>query len=141
MPQPDAAHPARGNKDTRLAQFVGDPKLAIGRPLEGHPHHRFFHRRVHPILGQWLLPADLGQRRLSAGLVQLLEAIKAVPAVAHDLASRGYVAQPFAQLQQSHLGLDHFLLRIHLTPPGKGASVGELGFGYAFASFPPPVLP
>ena len=62
---------------------------------------------------------DLRQGDLAAFLIQLLEAVKAVPAVPHDLASLTDVAELLGQLAGRQL-LDR--LAIQVTAPCLGAS-------------------
>ena len=47
------------------------------------------------------------QRRVAPGVVEFLEPIKAVPAVAHDLAGPGDIPQMLGSFQQAHIVLDH----------------------------------
>src|SRR5437868_710316 len=62
-----------------------------------------------------LAPADLLQCQLAAFVVQLLEPIEAVPAVAHHLAGLADIAELFGQLQQTHLHPDNLLLLRHVV--------------------------
>src|SRR5206468_10780324 len=50
---------------------------------------------------------------LAAFVVQLLKAVEAVPAVAHDLASLGHVAELLGKLEQAGFGPDDLLVLGH----------------------------
>jgi hypothetical protein len=65
------------------------------------------------VLQDWLAPADLLQGQLAAFVVQLLEAVKTVAAVAHHLAGLADIAELLGQLQQTELGSDDLLLLGH----------------------------
>jgi hypothetical protein len=86
VPLPHAAHPGRRYRQPPLLQFVGDTDLAEGRLLDGECNDGIFDFLRHAVLENRLLAADLLQCQLAALIVQLLEAIEAVTAVAHDLA-------------------------------------------------------
>src|SRR6266487_4027024 len=66
---------------------------------------RFFQNR--------LLAADLLQRQLAAFVVEFLEPVEAVAAVAHHLAGLADVAKLLGKLQQPNLGTDNLLLGGH----------------------------
>ena len=73
------------------------------------------------VLQDRLTAADLLQGKLAAFVAQLLEAVEAVPAVAHHLAGLADVAELPGQFQQSDLRSDDLLLlchRVSLTPQG-----------------------
>ena len=57
--------------------------------------------------------ADLAERVFATGLVQLLEAIEAVAAVAHHLAGLGDIPELLGELQHADCGLDDLLLSRH----------------------------
>src|SRR5690606_8399911 len=86
--------------------------------------HRLLDHWIGPVLQVRLLARDLRQRRLAAGLVQLLESIEAVPAEAEHLARLGDTAQRLRQFQQSELVLDDLLILSHLTSPLHPVRVG-----------------
>jgi hypothetical protein len=113
MPLPDAAHAGGRHGHATLRRLVGHPHLAPRRLLDRELDDRCFHLRRHPVLQDRLAPGDLRQRRLAAGLVQLLEPVEAVPAVAHDPTGPRHVAQLLRQLQHPHLRLDDLLLGGH----------------------------
>ena len=72
--------------------------------------------------------ADLLQGQLAAFVVQLLEAIEAVPAVAHHLAGLADIAELLGELQQSDLRPNNLLLLCHfvISVPPKGGSRSQL---------------
>jgi len=115
VPQPDAAHSGRGNKQTAAGEFVGHAHLAESRLVQGDLHHRLFDVLLDPVSGTGFASADLAQGQLATGLVQLFEAVKAVAGVAHDLAGLRDTAQQLAELQQTHFVLDDLLVGAHLT--------------------------
>src|SRR5262249_47204665 len=67
----------------------------------------------HPVLQHRLLAADLLQRQLAAFVVELLEPVEAVAAVAHHLAGLADVAELLGELQQPNLGADDLLFGRH----------------------------
>ena len=69
--------------------------------------------RRDPVLQHRLLAADLLQRQLAAFVVQLLEPVEAVAAVAHHLAGLADIAELLGQLQQADLGPDDLLFSRH----------------------------
>jgi hypothetical protein len=80
---PHAAHARRRDRQALPLQRLRHPHLAPGRLLD---RHRPFDLRRRAVLQDWLAPADFLQRQLAAFVVKLLEAVKAVAAVAHHLA-------------------------------------------------------
>jgi hypothetical protein len=67
------------------------------------------------VLQDRLAPADLLQRQLAAFVVELLEAIEAVPTVAHHLAGLAHVAKLLRQFQQADLRPDDLLCLRHVA--------------------------
>ena len=57
----------------------------------------------YPVLQHRLLAADLLQSQLAAFVIEFLEAVEAVAAVAHHRASLADIAELFGKLQQSYL--------------------------------------
>jgi len=78
-----------------LGQLVGRPPLPPGRLLQSNGDHGFLPLGRHSILEGRLAPAQLLHGRFPALLVELLEAIETIPAVAHDLAGLRDVASLF----------------------------------------------
>ena len=106
-----------------LGQFVGDPRLAPGRLVDRHGDHRRLDLRQHPVLQDRLAARHLLQRQLAAFVVEILEPVEAVPAVAHDLAGLADVAELLGQFEQAGLGANDFLILGHrclLEPPWRG---------------------
>jgi hypothetical protein len=95
------------------AQLIGNPQLPPGGLLDGQFDHGRLDRRVDAVLGVRLAPGELLEGDLAALLVKLLEAVEAVPAVAHHLAGLADAAELLGQLQQPHLAADHLLLAGH----------------------------
>ena len=114
VPQPHAAHAGRRDRVALLLQLVGDAHLAERRLLDRHLDDGLLDLRVDAVLLDRLAPRHLGQRQIAAFLVELLKAIEAVAAVAHDLAGLADVAELLGQFQQADLGLDDFLFRASL---------------------------
>ena len=99
MTQPHATHPGRRDHKPTLAQFVGDTQLTKRWLLERELNNGLLDLLGHPILQHRLLAADLLQRQLPATVVELLEVVKAVAAVAHHLASLADIAELFGEFQ------------------------------------------
>ena len=117
VPLPNTAHPRRRNRHRFLFQFVRHPHLAEGRLFHGHLHHRSLDLYRHTVLQHRLAPGNLLQRQLAAFLVELLEAIEAVAAVAHYPAGLAHIPQLLGQLQHAGLRSNHFLCLRHLPSP------------------------
>src|SRR5204863_8797007 len=101
-----------------LFELVRYPDLTPARLLDRQFHHRRLNRRIHPVGQDRLRAADLLQRQLAAFVVELLEPVKAVPAITHHLAGLAHIAELLGQLQQSDLGPDHLLCLRH-----RGSSI------------------
>jgi hypothetical protein len=97
----------------RFQELVGDPGLAPGRLVDGERDHGFLDRRIGPVLEDRLAPREFLQRQLAAFVVELLEAIEAVPAIAHHLAGLGDIAELLGQLEHAHFGADDLLVLGH----------------------------
>ena len=78
---PDAADPERRDLGAALLQFVGSPRLAPGRLLDGHRDHGGFHLGRGTVLQVGLGQGDLGQRQIAAFLVKVSKAVETVAAV------------------------------------------------------------
>ena len=91
----------------------GTPHLAAGRLLDRQLDHRLFDLRRGAVLQDWLAPADFPQRQLAALIIEFLQAVKAVAAVAHHLTGLADIAELLGQLQQTELGSDDLLLLGH----------------------------
>src|SRR5437773_5993099 len=90
-----------------------DANLAESGLFNGQRNDGILDLLRHPVLQYWLLAADLLQRQLAAFVVELLEPVEAVAAVAHHLAGLADVAELLGELQQSDLGADNLLLGGH----------------------------
>ena len=112
--------------DPLLGQFVGDPRLAPGRLVDRHGHHRRLDLRQHPVLQDRLAARHLLKRQFAAFVVEILEPIEAVPAVAHYLAGLADVAELLGQFEQARLGANDFLILGHV-----GVSWSRRGGGCA----------
>src|SRR5262249_32867523 len=96
-----------------LAQLVGHPYLAEGRLLDRQRDDGVLDLLRYAVLQHRLLAADLLQCQLASRLVELLEPVKAVAAVAQHLASLADVAELLGELRQSTLGADALLCGGH----------------------------
>src|ERR1700730_13010380 len=110
---PDAAHASRRHTQPSLLQLVGHAQLPPGRFDDRDFHHRLFDFRRHPVPEHRFTPRDFLQRRLATLVVEFLEPVKTVAAVAHHAARLRYIAQLLGQLQHSYLYPDYLLLLIH----------------------------
>jgi hypothetical protein len=99
--EPDVPHPEGGHRHAALAQLVGDPQLAPGGLIDGYLDHRRLDRRVDPVLPIGLAPGQLLTGDLATLLVELLEPVEAVPAVAQHLAGLADAAELLGQLQHT----------------------------------------
>src|SRR5262249_30392911 len=81
-----AAHPGRRDRQAAALERLRDAHLAPGRLLDRQRPHRLFDLDRRAVLEDWLSAADLLQRQLTTFVVQLLEPVKAIAAVAHHLA-------------------------------------------------------
>jgi hypothetical protein len=84
VPEPDASHPAGGDRDTLFLQFVACPQPPVCRLFTGEINHCLFNDWVRPVLFIGFLPADFRQGRFPAGLIQGLEPAETVPGIPHD---------------------------------------------------------
>src|SRR5215831_7610646 len=80
---PHAAYPGGRDRQAPTLQHFGHSHLAPGRLLDRQIDRCLFDFRRGAVLQYRLAPADLLQRQLAAFVIQLLEAIEAVPTVAH----------------------------------------------------------
>jgi hypothetical protein len=87
--------------------------LAEGRLLDRQRHDGILDFLRHAVLQHRLLAADLGQRQLPAFVVELLEAVEAVAAIAHHLAGLAHVAELLGKLQQPSLCTNDLLFGRH----------------------------
>ena len=99
VPLPDAANAGWRDRKRFATQLVGHADLAPCGLLYGGLEHRSLDVWHDPILGHRLAAADLSQRFLAPGLVQLFEAVEAVSTVAKHLTCLGGVAQLLSQLK------------------------------------------
>jgi hypothetical protein len=86
-------------------------------PNAGKRNDGLFDVLRHTVLQYRFLAANVLQCQLAAFVVQLLEAVEAVAAVAHHLAGLVDIAELFGKLQQSNLGTDDLLLGGHGVLP------------------------
>src|ERR1051325_6776939 len=115
--QPDAAHAAPGDEQPLLLQLVRGAELPVGGLLEGHLDDGRLNVLLDAVLQNRLPAADLLEGQLAARVVEFLEAVEAVAAVAHHLAGLADAAEGLGQLQEPDLVLDDFLFVRHLTSP------------------------
>src|SRR5271169_6318948 len=110
---PNAAHPKSRDRLAALLQLVRYPELTPARLLDRQFYHRRLERRIHSVGQDRFRAADLLQRQLAAFVVELLEPVKAVPAITHHLAGLAHIAKLLGQFQQADLGPDHLLCLRH----------------------------
>jgi hypothetical protein len=129
MALPHATHTGGGNRQPTPLQRLRYPHLAPGRLLDCHLDRRLFDVRRRPVLQDRLAAADLLQRQLAAFVVQLLEPIEAVAAVAHHLAGLADIAELLGQFQEPDLRSDNLLFLGHsvISVPPEGGSRSQLG--------------
>src|SRR6266849_4146428 len=113
MTLPHTTHPGRRDVQAAFFQLVGRAHLTPRRLGDRQLGHRLLDLRHHPVLQDRLAPRDFLQRRLAALVVEFLEAVEAVAAVAHHPARRRHVAELLCQLQHAHLHPDYFLFLVH----------------------------
>jgi hypothetical protein len=92
-----------------LAKLIGDADLAVGRSFQRELDNDPLAFRRRAVLQNRFAPRQLLQRQFAAGVVEFLEAVEAVAAVAHHFAGLADVAKLLGQLQKPHLGADDFL--------------------------------
>ena len=121
--QPDRAHAEGRDRHSLLGHFVRHPRLAPGRLVDRHGHHGRFDLGQHPGLQDRLAARHLLKRQFPAFVVEILEPVEAVPAVAHDLAGLADAAELLGQIEQAGLGANDLLILGHrclLEPPWRG---------------------
>lgn len=106
----------RGNRSSLFAECLRHAGLVICRLIHCYSDRHAFRVRRRAIVQQRFSSRNLPKRHFAAGLVQLLESIETVSAIAHQLTGLGPTAQLLRELQQSHLPLDD-LFRIHTARP------------------------
>src|SRR6185312_432826 len=110
---PDAADAKGRDADAALEQFVRGARLSPGWLLDGQRDGGLLDLRRNAILQDGLPAGEFLQGDLAAFVVQLLKAIEAVPAVAHDLASLGHVAELLGKLEEAGFGSNDLLVLGH----------------------------
>src|SRR5215831_11663087 len=110
---PHAAHTSGRDRQAPPLQHFRHPHLAPGRLLNRQVDRRLFDFRRGAVLQNRFAAADLLQRQLAAFVIQLLEAVKAVPAVAHHLTGLAHVTKLFGQFEQTDLRSDNLLVLGH----------------------------
>ena len=98
-----------------LPQFVGNAYLTEGRLLDRQRCHGILDLLRHAVLQHRLLAADFLQGQFAVLVVELLEPVEAVAAVAHHfiLQSLADIAELLGKLQQANLGADDLLFSRH----------------------------
>src|SRR5262249_44838507 len=121
---PHTAHAGGRHCKPALPQFVGNANLPEGWLLNSERNDGVLDLLGDTVLQHRLLAADLLQRPLAAFVVEFLEAVETVAAVAHHLAGLTDVAELFSKLEQSNFGTDDLLFSRHgvLQSPRRGAS-------------------
>jgi hypothetical protein len=83
-----------------FAKLVGDADLAVSRLVERKLDGDRLDLGRGAVLEDRLSPRQFLQRQFAAGIIKLLETVKAVAAVAHHLAGLADIAELLCQLQQ-----------------------------------------
>jgi hypothetical protein len=109
----------------KLAQFVGDADLAVSGHLQRERDQSLFDLGRDAVLQDRLAPRQFLQRQLAAGVIEFLEAIKAVAAIAHHFAGLADIAQLPGELQKPDFGADDFLVLGHDRCPSQDAEAGR----------------
>ena len=119
--------------------MVAGHELIIGIPflglVDGDGHDGRFEFRARPVLQVGLGPGHFGQGQVAAFLVQIAEAVKAVPRLAHHPARLGHATRLLGQFQQAGLGLDHLAFG-HRHGGLSSEPAGALRFAYGYAPRP-----
>src|SRR6516164_4572576 len=111
--QPHTAHAGGGDREPALSQLVGNADLTEGRLLDRQRYDGILDLLRHAVLQYRLLAADFLQGQFAALVVELLEPVEAVAAVAHHLAGLADIAELLGKLQQANLGADDLLFSRH----------------------------
>jgi hypothetical protein len=111
--QPNTTNSGWRYHHASLGKFVGHPDLTQSWLVHRQFHDRLLDVLFNPVLDAGLTPTDFLQSQLTALVVHLLEAVEAVPRVAHHLAGLRNAAQHLRQVKQTHLVLDDLLIRVH----------------------------
>src|SRR5262249_20475334 len=133
---PHAPHARRRDRQPAPLQRLRDPHLAPGRLFDRQRHHRLFDLDRRAVLQDRFAAADLLQCQLAAFVVQLLEAVGAVAAIAHHLAGLADIAELLGQFQEPDLRSDDLLILGHslISVSPEGGSRSRTGENRA----PPP---
>src|SRR5262249_34147756 len=105
--------PAGGNREPALPQLVGNADLTEGRLLDRQRYDGILDLLRHAVLQHRFLAADFLQGQFAALVIELLEPIEAVAAVAHHFAGLADIAELLGELQQANLGADDLLFSRH----------------------------
>jgi hypothetical protein len=110
-----------------LQGLIGDADLAVSRLVQRKPNEDGLGLGRSAVLQDRLSPRQFLQRQFAACVIELLEAIETVAAVAHHLAGLADVAELLGQLEQPYLGandllfLGHGLASHRIAEAGRGA--------------------
>ena len=106
--------------------------LTEGRLLNGERNDGILYLLRHAVLQHRLHAADLLQRQFAALLVELLEPVEAVVAVAHHFSSLADIAELLGELQQANFGADDLLFGRHgvLQSP-RGTRTPPVGLSFS----------
>jgi hypothetical protein len=88
---PHTSYTGSRNKNALLAQYVTNPRLAIGRKLECHLYDRILDLWIYMIFGDRLPATYFPECLFTTGVIELLDTIKAVPARTHQLTGPGHI--------------------------------------------------
>src|SRR5262249_9643875 len=98
-----------------LPELVGNADLAESRLLDRQRYDSILGLLRHAVLQHRLLATDFLQGQFAALLVELLEPVEAVAAVAHHLAGLADIRELLGELQKAILGADDLLFSRHVA--------------------------
>ena len=93
MPLPDTAHTCRRDEHALLPKLIAGGDLPKCRLFKSQGYNNFLDGRFDPVLGDGLVTTDLLKSKISPRIVQVLDPLKAVMAITHDLAGLRYITQ------------------------------------------------
>ena len=90
-------------------------EIRVWPHADRHRRHRRLDLRPHPVLQDRLATRHLLKRQFPAFVVEILEPVEAIPAVAHDLAGLADVAELLGQFEQAGLRPNDFLVIVGVS--------------------------
>src|SRR5262245_43534034 len=111
--QPHTAHGGGGDREPALPELVGHADLTESRLLDRQRYDGILDLLRHAVLQHRFLAADFLQRQFATLVVELLEPVEAVAAVAHHFAGLADIAELLGELQQANLRANDLLFSRH----------------------------